>query len=401
MSLETEPPFLDSVRTNVAWLRTMLPASDGSAGVWERLRLSPDGREVDQVMYRVRPDCSAEVALLFIRCAELLQDPSLRTAGEKMYDYILAMGMPEGTFPFYRLVVPDGVTTSDPGKTWGILYPNDHGKFLELIGFLQDRVPNERFGDVADGIARHLLEGQSTNAWYGLAGREFREPCFTAWAAIGIIRLYERTQRIDLHESAVRAVSYLQSLQMDDGRMATSYEVTGKEPWRPASSETAESLRVFALAHRILGIDVTDSIAGATVFLDRLTTEAGAIRNCDATSRGAALQDDPALTDLVYTDGYALHAWLDAADATGDPSYVDRARHLASFLAGAQCEGENPRWEGAWRGSYDVDLGEWRGRADQQNPIDEGGAYSVYTGWTSATISSAMLRIIERQPVVT
>src|SRR5699024_4346647 len=118
-------------------------------------------------------------------------------------------------------------------------------------------------------------------------------------------------------------VEYLGSLQLPDGRMRTTYEVQGGEDWRPASSEAAESLRAFSLAHRLLGIDLSARIDGVAGFLHGLTTEDGAIRNCDDRSRDASQQNDASLTDLVYTGGYALHGWLDAWRATGDRSHLD------------------------------------------------------------------------------
>lgn len=390
------PSLATAVDRNVAWLRTMLPEPDGSAGVWERLRLTPDGRDVAEAVYWVRPDCTAEVALLLLRAGERTGDDQLRGIGARLYEYLLGMGLDDGTFPFYRLTPPAGVPVIDNG-IWDYRYPNDHGKLLELLVLLQDCEPRPEFDRVARGILDHFLAGQTADGWYGLAGRADPVPCYQSWATIGVIRMYQRTGDQELLRSATRAVDRLRSLQGADGRIRTSYELCGKEAWRPASSETAEALRCFALAQRILGLDLNPAITAAAGFLGRLTTPAGAIRNCDGSCPDASLQNDESLTDLVYTDGYALHAWLDAADATGDAVYLDRAERLAGFLAGIQCAGEDPRWDGAWRGSYDVDQGRWRGRADQQNPIDEGGELSVYTGWTNATISAGMSRLLDRR----
>ena len=58
-----------------------------------------------------------------------------------------------------------------------------------------------------------------------------------------------------------------------------------------------------------------------------------------------------------------------------------------------QCRGESPLWDGAWRGSYDVEKECWAGRADQNNPIDEGGMYSVYTGWCNAPNMYGLLQL--------
>jgi hypothetical protein len=66
---------------------------------------------------------------------------------------------------------------------------------------------------------------------------------------------------------------------------------------------------------------------------------------------------------------------------------------LASFLMGIQCAGESHLWDGAWRGAYNVRKGCWSGRANQNNDIDEGGMYSVYTGWCNTTIMQGLLEL--------
>jgi hypothetical protein len=98
---------------------------------------------------------------------------------------------------------------------------------------------------------------------------------------------------------------------------------------------------------------------------------------------------------MVYTNGYGLMAWAEAYRVTGRKAYRDAAVALAGFLASIRCQGENPLWDGAWRGSYDVLRGEWSGRADQQNPLDEGGMYSVYTGWCNMPIATGLLWVSE------
>lgn len=127
-------------------------------------------------------------------------------------------------------------------------------------------------------------------------------------------------------------------------------------------------------------------------FLLRLQHANGAIRNADDSCRHASLQTEPDLTDLVYTDGYALLALQEAYQATGEPRFREAADRLADFLVRVQCRGESPRWDGGWRGAYDVNTLEPRGRADQENPLDEGGMYSVYTGWCAAPITYGLLR---------
>jgi hypothetical protein len=87
-------------------------------------------------------------------------------------------------------------------------------------------------------------------------------------------------------------------------------------------------------------------------------------------------------------------ALYEAWKATDDETYALAAEKLAGFLASIQCSGESPLWDGAWRGSYNAVTRQWDGRANQNNHIDEGGMYSVYTGWCASTIMYGMLLLL-------
>jgi hypothetical protein len=191
----------------------------------------------------------------------------------------------------------------------------------------------------------------------------------------------------------------LEAQILPSGRIRTAYELQRVEDWRPASSETAMAFKLFAIARQVLADwDLDGPLAALGNYLLGLQDPvSGAIRNCDDSAAGASLQDDPTLTDLVYTDGYGLIGLQEGYRATGDARYGDAAGRLAGFLARTQCQGESPRWDGGWRGSLDARTGEPRGRADQNNPIDEGGMYSVYAGWAAANIAYGLLRQVKRE----
>ena len=57
-------------------------------------------------------------------------------------------------------------------------------------------------------------------------------------------------------------------------------------------------------------------------------------------------------------------------------------------------------WNGGWRGAYDVNKKIWSGRANQNNLIDEGGQYSVYTGWCATNIMLGMTEVLKAERVL-
>jgi hypothetical protein len=183
----------------------------------------------------------------------------------------------------------------------------------------------------------------------------------------------------------------------DSGRIQTSYETAQTEAWRPPSSETAVALKAFAIAARFSqDMGTWMGMVNLAKALTRWQDTSGAILNCDADTLSASLQNDPDLTDNVYTNGYALLAYQEAFRSNGNSDYREASERLAEFLINTQCWGESALWDGSWRGSYSIKRKSWHGRADQNNELDEGGMYSAYTGWSTAPIAYGLLRMVKK-----
>lgn len=93
------------------------------------------------------------------------------------------------------------------------------------------------------------------------------------------------------------------------------------------------------------------------------------------------------LSDLIYTDNWAAlglyHAWL---LFDHDSKYRQSLDRLFGFLADIQDRDPDPVFRGCWRGMYDTNIGTWGG-GDRY----EGGANSIYTGWTNAPVALSFL----------
>ena len=64
------------------------------------------------------------------------------------------------------------------------------------------------------------------------------------------------------------------------------------------------------------------------------------------------------------------------------PEYRAAFEQSARLLIDIQDSESNPVFKGCWRGMYDLKAGEWGG-----GDCYEGGAGSIYSGWTNAPIS--------------
>ena len=197
-------------------------------------------------------------------------------------------------------------------------------------------------------------------------------------------------------DSVKKALSYALTLQTESGRFRTSYELMKCEDWRPASSEA--SIAMFCLA-RILKYVPDPAYKAAfdkvCAYVLSIQHECGGVLNSDEEGSSASLQDDRMRCDLVYTENFALNAFLEAYEVFGDAEYLEWAKRLAIWLTDIQCNGESPLWDGGWRGSYNLVKKSWCGRCNQNNANDEGGMYSVYTGWTALPIIMGMLKLLK------
>ncbi|MCS7222861.1 MAG: terpene cyclase/mutase family protein [Anaerolineae bacterium] len=383
--------YMEAVERCLDWIRReMLPSPDGTRGVYERIRIN-----LDTNSWWVRPDCTIEVARSFGVYGQIRNDETALTLSRNLADWVVGQQRPDGSFPFYRFLPPnDQITDMAPPEAQETTFPNDQGKIARGLwwAYLAHGAP--RYYEAARRVLGFLMAHQATDGAF-LTDLEprYRGACFVIWPVIGLLRGYQITGEYSYRSAAERGLRWLYEHILPDGRMRTSFETAGVEQWRPPSSETAEALKAFSLAYGILRIpSYRDAINRLGAFLLRLQHPNGAIRNADDSCRHASLQTDPDLTDLVYTDSYALLALQEAFQATGEQRFREAADRLADFLVRVQCRGESPRWDGGWRGAYDVNTLEPRGRVGQEDPLEEGGMYSVYTGWCAAPITYGLLR---------
>ena len=93
----------------------------------------------------------------------------------------------------------------------------------------------------------------------------------------------------------------------------------------------------------------------------------------------------PNLADLIYTINFAFVGL--ALAARKNARYRPTAEKLGAFLAAVQDDGEEyPALKGCWRGMYDCQAHRYGG-----GNLYEGGANSIYSGWTNAPIAIGML----------
>lgn len=87
------------------------------------------------------------------------------------------------------------------------------------------------------------------------------------------------------------------------------------------------------------------------------------------------------LVDLIYTQNWAALALQNMRSLSPSPLLDDRLEKMTSLLIRIQDLSDGKELHGCWRGMYDLNADAWGG-----GDCYEGGANSIYTGWTNAPL---------------
>lgn len=390
--------YLTAIRKAINWINTqMLTFDTGYYGIYERIRIDEHIRTNWS-----RPDCNAEYMRVLYQYQELTGEDHYQLIQNKILKWLERTqdhGVGSawyGSMPFYLV---DGYIHEN--DTDASIYQNDNGKVMVVMCQLYKQTEDQRLLGIARDLAEYWIKTQQPDGTYGTMDGKNREecrkgPCFAQWLTAGFYLLYSLTADKRYLLSAEKGMAYLIPLILPSGRITTSYEMLEIEDWRPVSSETAIMLLTLSIAYQVTGKACYKHKLHITAeYLLSLQYKNGAILNCQDDCVNASRQNNKNLCDLVYTQGFALQALIFAYDVTGEDKYLEAAFRLGDFLVSIQCRGESDLWDGGWRGSYNVVTKEWDGRANQNNAIDEGGMYSVYTGWCCTNIVYG-LELLER-----
>lgn len=392
--------YSTAVAQGISWINgQMLTFDGGTYGIYERIRIDEHLRTC-----WVRPDCNTEYLRVLQMQKKRTGSDEFDSLAEKILRWLIKTqdtsptSIWKGAFPFY---VIDGTIRGLANSE--AVYQNDNGKILNALCQMYENNPDPRFLAIARPLADYWCSRQRESGLFGMddsrcVNRVAEGPCFILWPAVGLFRLWKLTKEERYYHCAEKAMTALEQHILPNGRCRTTYEVMHGEDWRPVSSETAMAFYAFGAAYEVTGSDHYRELTERSgAFLLQLQHESGAILNCDESCMDCALQTNPDLADLVYTQGFALQAFNQVYRLTKDPKWHQAAVKLADFLVSIQCSGEFPLWDGGWRGSYNVKTHAWDGRANQNNQIDEGGMYSVYTGWCCTNILYGLQELLETE----
>lgn len=399
---------LTAVRRNLAWFRRsgIMRPSDGFWGVGERLAVTAGNPAAEKMlaafpsftrlepglvaMEHRRSDCNAETAFLFDLAADSLNQPALRQTADQLLDFLLLRSHLQQT------------RDTHPNRgLWGWSMPvnataywtDDNAWVTVLLLKLAARGRPDlkpRALQTAHGLRRHTAEFFARHADQG------RDKPREAFADIPLHGLIMNPHWLGLVCMALAHAAAADPAFECRAILDAYYDqvLLGPPPRDARYAPPPGTGRLWTLSeYAYLGL--TAAVA-ARVFPD---SRAPAIAEAAGRELLRAQFPDghfpaehleapaaPHLADLIYTDNWAVLALHHLHLLTGDRAYLRARDRALRFLAAIQDRGPSPRFAGCWRGLYDTRAGAWGG-GDHY----EGGANSLYSGWTNAPIAWAFL----------
>jgi uncharacterized protein YyaL (SSP411 family) len=388
--------LLDSVENCFLWLeKQMFTFNRASWGIYERIRIDENER-----VCLSRPDTASEALKAIYYYKEATKSNRYDDVYENLVKWLeFAIHKDCKIAGSFSFAFVDG---NKRYKCDHSLYQNDNGKIIINLLDLYEKTGDDRLKDLVKRTAEFWLSIQREDGTYHKEGIELlqifpKAPCFVLWMMAAMYKCYQVFKDEKYLQSGRKAFGYIKSIVKGD-RLLTAFETEGTENWRPVSSENAIAIYCLAQAYQCdKNPEILSVLKIICAFVDRLIDEkTGAVVNCTADSISASENNSEEICDLVYTESFALNAFIKMYEVFNDDDYLKKAKKLATWLSDIQCKHENPLWDGGWRGSYNIKHERWEGRCNQNNLIDEGGMYSVYTGWTALPIVFGMLKILKK-----
>ncbi len=379
----------EAVRQNLMWFRksgVMVP-SDGTWGVAERLICVQDAAVRDTILKEFgcftdggavgvvesrRADCNFQVVLYHLLAGDFLGCAEARAIGEELLRFLYTRS---GLLSRNADVAPLG-TWNWSHAIWRTALWFDDNSWAEIVQCILLRCyPGlaQRWGiaEQATLLARALADGFR---------RTLERPCRRedpdkmdpdgVWN--GRIQLPHWGGLVILALTAFDAWRGTREFASDAERYFTS----------PTTAVANNSERCYAL----LAASVAARFYGGQrlqAFRDRMMSEI--LERADRTTGNLAAEHYEApsgtgLVDLIYTMNWLPGALQNAQSDDG------LQRRVFDLLLDIQDRSSSPQLAGCWRGMFNLETRAWGG-GDRV----EGGAGSIYTGWTNAPVGIWML----------
>ena len=376
-----------SLEASLGWFErsgVMSPA-DGSWGVGERIVMTEGNtalektlrsfpayvrREGHVVMEHRRPDCNFEAALMFLLASKALDAPRLRDTAANLLRYLYCRsGMrnpdlsgagqyPAGAWKWAHHQWSFGIWFDD--NAWNCAIPLAIAKFdpaLDAEFGLRESALTLA-GSLAAGFERQFganLAELKDIQWAG----DLNSPHWGSLVAMAMAAAHAETGEARYAEVVARYDTHVR------GRM--------------------DSFTTSERAYALLGACAARNLGTARLFADSLLGQMDPATGNIPSEWGKEAPVGKHLVDLIYTMNWAALGLQSLAVLTGEAKYRQALEKALGLVVGIQDATPAAHLEGCWRGMYDLEAKAWGG-----GDCYEGGANSIYSGWTNAPLAIAI-----------
>jgi hypothetical protein len=374
-----------ALKENVNWFinsGVMIP-EDGKWGVAERIlntvgngstervyKSFPAWTEFDDysIIEQRRADCNFETALLFLLAADVFEDKKYYETAVNILDFLYDRS---GLLNRCDEKYPLGAWNWSHIKWDRAIWFDDNGWNCYLQLLIAEKCPEfeakYEMKKWALLLADSLTEGfnavfncqpSDTNDWAG----DLKLPHWGSLVCIALARAWKEVPKPEYMEVVNKYHEYLWNERDNFIVSEDAYAVIGASI-------------VAQLLDNPLHLQV------AEYFTDKL------ILKIDPENGNIPAEHNEAptgthLADMIYTVNWALLGLQIVSSLTDNEKYRKAFEKVLELVIKIQDDCHDKQYNGCWRGMYDIKAGEWGG-----GDCYEGGAGSIYTGWTNAPIS--------------
>ncbi|WP_121614124.1 hypothetical protein [Mesobacillus foraminis] len=391
-----EQSIEEAVERSIQWFFSsgILPEENGKKGVLENIHSFTKKRSRD-----IRPDCSAQTALMFWLYGEYQRDEKWKNVAGNLLQFIFDEGFQDedpqspsyGLWKWFQF----------PGEKPDQMFSDDNAWVALVLLYIGRKTENKEYIDRGIRTAKALLETQNPNGIRVevLRGEELRVKGRAAYASSMEANMNPHFQSI-VHAAFIQAFLVTDDrAYLDTALKGTIYLLDHLDDLEFMYSKTA------AYSRFLLALSQLDSLTGdpkvkcglydVSNYLLSSVHDQGAVEEKDnpAPDRygkedtGVFLHNGEGIADQLYTNNFLAMNWWEAWKASKVEEFLKSHTKLSTFLTNIQIHSEDKDIDGGWMRSFHLEKNTYFG-----NNGDTGwGPYCIESGWTNAVITTGLL----------
>lgn len=378
----SERALRSSLRKTIRWYKEsgIMSADDGKWGVAERIVLHKENAELKKmqgaystkfkkysIVEQRRADCNMEAAFMFLLMSEVFKERRLYKTACNILEYLYWRS---GLLNLFVLETPAAWKWSHINWTPALWF-DDNSWMCVLQLIIAERWPDldkkfdmkkyalELAVSLADGFEKQFAPPEKKEIpWMG----NLNKPHWGSLICMALAKAYQYEPDKRFENVIRRYHEYLSENRAIFNTSDQGYALLGAAfAVKRFDDQIYKELMIY--------------------FADRLLAEKDPVTGNIPSQHSGEAPAGPHLVDNIYTVNWALLGLHTMTGICRETKYEDAFKDLLSVLLKIQDKTHEKHLYGCWRGMYDMNAGTWGG-GDRY----EGGANSIYSGWTNAPV---------------